>query len=86
MELAEGCVWIMSSYFRNRNVKLFRRYVDDILCVVKKNELETILTEINCLHSSLKFTCEEESTEGEIAFLDMQLKHVGEIIKLVTIT
>ena len=76
-------LWLQQfeNYFRNRNVKLFRRYVDDILCVVKKNELETILTEINCLHSSLKFTCEEESTEGEIAFLDMQLKHVGEKIE-----
>ena len=77
-------MWLQQfeNYFRNRNVKLFRRYVDDILCVVKKNELETIMTEINSLHRSLKFTCEEESTEGEIAFLDMQLKHVGEKIEI----
>ena len=51
--------------------------------MLEKNSLKklNIDSQRNSLHSCLKFTCEEESMEGEIAFLDMQLKHVGEKIE-----
>ena len=67
--------------FKNRKVKLFRRYVDDIICVIKKNELDGTLEQINSLHANLKFTCEMESTKGQIAFLGMLLTHEGNSIQ-----
>ena len=61
----------------NKNAKLFRRYVDNIFFIIKKKDFETILTEINSLHGNPKFTCEVESYEWEIVFLDIRLKRIG---------
>ena len=49
---------------------LYERYMDDILCNVKENEVNDRLQLINNLHPNLKFTCEMEK-DGTIAFLDM---------------
>ena len=75
-------LWLhqFESVFKAIDLKFFRRYVDDILCVIKKSELESIQREINELHSNLKFTYELESEMGQIPFLDMLLTHEGNSI------
>ena len=54
------------------SVKLWRRYVDDTLAVVKKGEEELLLQELNDSHESIQFTCEKEE-DGRICFLDIEL-------------
>ena len=44
--------------------------MDDILCIVRKSEIDERLTMINELHDNLRFTYEIEN-EGTIPFLDM---------------
>ena len=54
--------------------KIYARYIDDILMVIKKLVLKEKLSEINRLHKNLSFTTEEEKN-GAISFLDMKLIH-----------
>ena len=49
---------------------LYARYMDDILCSIKRECLENKLGKINNIHPSLSFTVEEEK-EGRLPFLDM---------------
>lgn len=48
------------------------RYVDDIWAIVKKSEVANVLSILNSLYPTIKFTVEEES-EGVLNFLDIQL-------------
>jgi len=50
----------------------YNRYMDDILCEKKTEEVNTYLPGINNLHPNLKFTI-EKSSNGEIPFLDMKI-------------
>ena len=52
--------------------KLYTRYMDDILCTIKKDNIESHLSMINNLHPSLVFTYEVE-TNGKLPFLDMKI-------------
>ena len=53
--------------------KLYRRYVDDILCFIDENVNLSILNRIfNSAHPNIKFTFEEE-TDNQIPFLDVLL-------------
>ena len=36
--------------------KLWKRFVDDILCILRKGEEDLLLTHINSLRDSIKFT------------------------------
>ena len=51
--------------------KLWKRYVDYILEVLKKGQLSTLIEHLNTIYptDSIKFTSEEESG-GKIPFLD----------------
>ena len=49
---------------------LYERYMDDVICVVNKSEVNDRLSMINNLHPCLKFTHELENN-GQIPFLDM---------------
>ena len=49
---------------------LYERYMDDVICVVNKSEVNDRLSMINSLHPCLKFTHELENN-GQIPFLDM---------------
>ena len=53
------------------NIKLWQKYVDDVLVirVSDENELEAFLGRINRIHNNLKFTMEIESNR-KISFLD----------------
>ena len=50
--------------------KLYERYMDDILTIVKNDEVDDTLYRINNLHPCLSFTHELEN-DGKIPFLDM---------------
>ena len=53
-------------------LKLFKRYVDDIVCTVKRNPLD-YLEYANSLHKNLQFTLETPNGSGDLAFLDLNI-------------
>ena len=53
-------------------LKLFKRYVDDIVCTVKGNPLN-YLEYANSLHENLQFTLETPNGSGDLAFLDLNI-------------
>ena len=53
-------------------VKLWNRYVDDILSIIKTKHIKTLFDTINNITNGIKFTMEKEK-DGQIAFLDMLL-------------
>ena len=56
------------------NITFWRRYIDDIICIVETNDTDTVdklLLDANQLHPTIKVTI-EANTEG-IPFLDMTL-------------
>ena len=53
--------------------KLFKRYVDDIVCTVKGNPLDYLEYAIS-LHKNLQFTLETPDDSGDLAFLDLNIK------------
>jgi len=54
-------------------ISLWRRYVDDVICIFNENKEEEILQHINSVHKSIKFTLEKEK-DGKLAFLDVLLE------------
>ena len=58
------------------SAKIFERYMDDIIREIKVHKIQEKLSEINQLHPQLKFTMEIEEN-GKLAFLDMEIIHVG---------
>ncbi|XP_063535991.1 uncharacterized protein LOC134745832 [Cydia strobilella] len=59
-------------------VKIWKRYVDDVFCIIKggKQEAELMLGHLNSMHRSMSFTLEMEQ-ERSIAFLDVRLNVTG---------
>ena len=55
-----------------RELKLFKSYVDDIVCTVKGNPLD-YLEFANSLHKNLQFTLETPNESGDWAFLDLNI-------------
>ena len=53
-------------------LKLFKRYVDDIVCTVKGSPLD-YLEYANSLHKNLQFTLEPPNGRGDLAFLDLNI-------------
>jgi hypothetical protein len=51
---------------------LYLRYVDDIFCIAKKTDIETIHNNFNSFHKKLQFTIELE-TNNSIPFLDLNI-------------
>ena len=49
--------------------KVWHRYVDDVLSVMKKDAISTFHDELNSIDPHISFTIEYE-TNGQIAFLD----------------
>lgn len=52
--------------------RFWKRYVDDIFAVIKKENLQTTVDNLNGLHGNIKFTVETEK-EGRLPFLDILL-------------
>ena len=55
--------------------QFYKRYMDDCIRTIQKNDIEITLGQINNLHPNLSFTKEEEDEGGTIPFLDMKLRH-----------
>ena len=49
--------------------RLWKRYVDDTLCIIGSNEVDELLLHINSIRPSIKFTVETEK-DGSLPFLD----------------
>ena len=49
--------------------KVWRRYVDDNFCIIKRNAVNSFQTTLNSIDPHISFTIEEESDQ-QIAFLD----------------
>ena len=58
---------------RYEEMKLFKRYVDDIICTVRGDPEEYLKFAI-FLHNNLQFTLEKVNMEGNLAFLDINKK------------
>ena len=58
------------------NSTLYYRYMDDIITIENKNNIDDKLKHINSLHPFLKFTVEKEN-DGHLPFLDMLLHNVN---------
>ena len=53
--------------------RLWKRYVDDTCCIVKKGTVEGLLSHLNSVRPSIRFTVEVER-EGSLPFLDTLLQ------------
>ena len=53
--------------------QLWKRYVDDSCCIVKKGTMEGLLSHLNSVRPSIKFTVEVEK-DGNLPFLDTLLQ------------
>ena len=56
----------------DKEVKLWRRFVDDTICFAKMDSLNGILLTINNFHKNIRFTMEIEQNSA-IPFLDVLL-------------
>ena len=52
-------------------LKLWKRFVDDVIAVVKKNYSQTLLAHLNSQHERTEFTMEEEQN-GSLLFMDIR--------------
>ena len=53
-------------------MKLFKRYVDDIICTVR-GDRDEYLKFANSLHNNLQLTLEKVNMDGDLAFLDINV-------------
>ena len=56
----------------HKDIKLWDRYVDDVLFIAKTHHIESLLKTINSTTDGITFTMEKEK-EGKIVFLDIEL-------------
>lgn len=63
---------IHEEVFKKFNPKLIIYYVDDSLCIIKRNKTTSLLQELNTLHPNIKYTIETEN-HNSISFLDIQI-------------
>lgn len=52
--------------------RIWGRYVDDVIAIIKKHHLRSFLTLLNSVHPNIKFTHETEENK-QLAFLDLKL-------------
>ena len=57
--------------------RLWKRYVDDICCIIRSETVEEIHQHINSIRPSIQFTAELES-DGVLPFLDTYLQRKGD--------
>ena len=62
-ELALGPQWTIPTPW-------WKRYVDDVICIIKKDQVDILFSHINQLDYHIKFTIESPDNEGIIPFLD----------------
>lgn len=65
----------------NYGVTFYARYVDDIICILEKDNKEQVLDFLNEGHKNIKFTMEGEE-DGKINYLDLTIKR-NELLKTI---
>lgn len=55
--------------------RVWRRYVDDVLCVVNRRKVQSTLDFLNSFHPSIKFTVELQNKNCELPFLELLIKY-----------
>lgn len=85
--LSPALASIFMEEFENRvlyessiGIRMWRRYVDDTLAIVRKGTEVDVLNRLNKGHASIVFTCEIEES-GRIPFLDIEVKREGRHIR-----
>ncbi|XP_076042212.1 uncharacterized protein LOC143026099 [Oratosquilla oratoria] len=61
------------------SLKLWTRYVDDVFAILKARDVDGFLEHLNGKHEAIQFEMEKEA-EGELPFLDVLVKRVGDIL------
>ena len=54
--------------------KVWKCYVDDSFCIIKKDEIPTFHNTLNSMDPHISFTIEQENN-GQISFLDTLISH-----------
>ncbi|XP_035701367.1 uncharacterized protein LOC118433502 [Folsomia candida] len=62
----------MKIIHQNRDIRFWRRFVDDAFIIAKGRKLKSILDKLNNFNPAIEFTLEEEKN-GKLAFLDTML-------------
>ncbi len=57
--------------------KIWKRYVDDIFCVINNGEEDVVLAHLNTLRQSIKFTIKKEEKRS-LSFLDCHLHQTND--------
>ena len=60
---------------------LWKRYVDDIICITKKVHVNILFDYINQIDDHIKFTMEHPDKEGSLPFLDNKCTHPNQSIQ-----
>jgi len=63
--------------------RFWRRYVDDVCAIVRKDQVQNVLQVLNSRYESIKFTCEIEK-DGKLPFLDLELQRERNKIEIGT--
>lgn len=68
---------------RNKNLlpRIYHRYVDDVFCIMKSNEIDAFLDILNNQYDSIKFSYELEQ-DNRLRFLDLLLKRTDNKIEI----
>ena len=57
------------------NIPFYKRYVDDIITAVPKDEIQNLADLFNNIHHRLQFTFEQQDNQQSIPFLDLNIKN-----------
>ena len=63
----------------SNDMLLWKRYVDDTICLIKITSINKVLDTLNSYHTNIKFTIEIEP-ENKISFLDVLLIRSNSLI------
>ena len=64
---------VVQPLINSGEVIMWKRYVDDVICIVKKDKIDSVFEKINSFDDWLKFTVENVDKNYEIAFLDTKI-------------
>ena len=63
---------IVDSLFKDSLLKLYNRFVDDTLALIKESVIDNVLSKLNGFHPSLNFTV-DKFDDGFVYYLDLKI-------------
>ena len=63
---------VVDSLFKDGSLKLYIRYVDDTLALIKESNIDNVLSKLNGFHPSLNFTV-DKFDDGAVHYLDLKI-------------